>query len=301
MWLRLPSVALTETACLCRIYGKVLDSPKNLAVYAQHIADALAGIGSLDEPPLVRPPTIPEPPQVNSQGRNRYPKGFLATGLTEGQLFNVFVKTGGGKVSVPNIQFEICYLDKAFDRYVMTLEGITLPPFSSSLNCHRLVEDSLRQAMASSTRVDQFLQGHHDNTPQHLTALQAKACIMKSVKARPMTMSSPIKNAAGEPTPVTYWHIHVDNPTCNPADHESWIEHMRTLRFETGFGSAFHWTHRTCNYCFGTDHPVGLCPFKLLPGWFGAPQDRAPPPPKQQATPTRREGRFQGRRQRYRN
>lgn len=78
----------------------------------------------------------------------------------------------------------------------------------------------------------------------------------------------PTKGKHGVLVPTT--NIYLTPPAIHPIPWREWRDHV--FRINWGYGQpgpAYGAPPRNCDGCHGADHPRGLCPYPLLPGWNG--------------------------------
>ncbi|PPR04413.1 hypothetical protein CVT24_013212 [Panaeolus cyanescens] len=109
----------------------------------------------------------------------------------------------------------------------------------------------------------EFLALYNDNIPANIRQdpKASMAFIVDSVVADGFTLRT--REGAENPT----YRVYIHPPTSNTEGHNLWINGLNKLKFRTPLGTAHTRPTFRCNLCKGLDHPTGLCPFPLTPGW----------------------------------
>lgn len=67
------------------------------------------------------------------------------------------------------------------------------------------------------------------------------------------------------------FNLYIQSPTKDDDDWARLLESVTSTIYKHALlGNRFHSPAWNCNTCHGVDHPSGLCPFPLLPGWYRA-------------------------------
>jgi hypothetical protein len=67
------------------------------------------------------------------------------------------------------------------------------------------------------------------------------------------------------------FNVYIESPTDDDSDWARLLDTVHATIYKSPLlGTGFHGSLWNCNTCHGVDHPSGLCPFPLLPGWIKA-------------------------------
>ncbi|KAF8633798.1 hypothetical protein AX17_004356 [Amanita inopinata Kibby_2008] len=178
---------------------------------------------------------------------------YLISGLTDFQKDALLSRRVW---SIKTLTIFTIPFDPPVSRYALTLTGIFLE--DPSKEAHTVV-DAVRKTLASTPRIQMFLEDHNDNIDGSIT--NKLSFILDSI-----TVRGAQHYIGNSKRPVFFVYIHP--PTTSPRYHRDWLTRLQRLKYGTTCGIGSHIAKEwRCNLCKGIDHLTAFCRFPALPGW----------------------------------
>ncbi|KAJ7630259.1 hypothetical protein FB45DRAFT_915000 [Roridomyces roridus] len=238
--------AIEGPKAFIRVYGARYSS--RMHQLASKIAFVIKRV--VDEPDAVVRSPIPQP-----KGRDRFgaPWHFLLSGISSQSSLNVL--TSQCMWSTATVSFFVLPVDLAHPNYIVSLKSA---PYASCESVAQCVKDKLRTIKEAILFLAERLEGDDSGT--------AAVAMVDSVFVRSLEVDQEL----------------VFNVHCRPApgleleDYLEWVGYVRSLEYETFYGRLVPRLEAEQYFCAGckaSDHPTGLCPLPLTPGWLGPSSD----------------------------
>ncbi|KAJ7630266.1 hypothetical protein FB45DRAFT_1150251 [Roridomyces roridus] len=228
-----------------RVYGAEY-SPR-MGEDAEKIAAVIRRV--VDEPDVVVRPPMPQP-----EGRDRLgaPWHFLLSGISS-QSLNAL--TSQCMWSTSTVSFFVLPFDVPLPNYIVSLKSTPHATCQSVADC---VKEKLQTMEQATLFLAERLEGNDSET--------AAVAMVDSIFVRSLEVDQDL----------------VFNVHCTPApglgleDYLEWVGYVRSLEYETFYGRLVPHLEAEQYFCAGckaSDHPTGLCPLPLTPGWLGPSSD----------------------------
>ncbi|KAI0047108.1 hypothetical protein FA95DRAFT_1606372 [Auriscalpium vulgare] len=244
--------SLTEVCVLVRTFDQHAHLPENLAASAVAIRKVIMRHVNVPNPIVLTPEA-----STTALHTTRYPKTFLVRGLSKEHAVVLLTM---GVLSTRLITFQVLTRKPRLPRLLVLIAG-----FDVAATAEAILATVLRTL--SQPAVLSFLRGLPDKTkhspvpctPDHFLPL------LESI-----TVEEIPKRARGN-IPAHRYAVISTKSTLVDVDHWHLItQFLASLNYEShafGTGRAIPTGH--CSLCNGVEHPRGLCPFPLVPGWNG--------------------------------
>ncbi|KAF8209186.1 hypothetical protein K438DRAFT_1960920 [Mycena galopus ATCC 62051] len=164
-------------------------------------------------------------------------------------------------LSTSEITFFAFSPDPPISPFMGIVQGLTYP------NTRAGGQDAaaaILQNVSENPRLTQLLLSHRDALPPVWTVDQVLRYVFGSLAVTAMELD------AGGGASRTVWRVFMAPTTENVKFHDA----IRTAFAEISFATTWNNTGEVradmeCRVCPSIDHPSGLCPFPLVPGWMG--------------------------------
>ncbi|KAG1879899.1 hypothetical protein F4604DRAFT_1679454 [Suillus subluteus] len=165
-----------------------------------------------------------------------------------------------GTCSSPEATCFFVPYNQPLPRYICTLEHFTFPDAEAR---NLAIAEIVKRTISADHSVSEFI---HKNIPSP----DAEAAL----RAINSICISSLNVSVARNTTHTVWNVHVDSPpNLSLKDYFEWTSRIRNLLFiSEDYGSATVRTEErqfVCSGCKSFDHPMGLCLFPKIQGWFG--------------------------------
>ncbi|KAJ6458209.1 hypothetical protein C8R45DRAFT_1031973, partial [Mycena sanguinolenta] len=162
------------------------------------------------------------------------------------------------------------------------VEGLTYPNTAAG------AQEAAAAMVDTMSRTPNFVQlilSHRDALPPTWTVQQVLDHVLSSVAVVPIELDS------GRGTVRVAWRVFMAVTTHRIPSFNAIRNAFASLSFITTWNNTGRVrADMACRICPSIDHPTGLCPFPLVPGWMGYTPTTLPPP----ATPTEQPGSTRG-------
>ncbi|KAH8992430.1 hypothetical protein EDB92DRAFT_1815940 [Lactarius akahatsu] len=252
--------------------GKVLARPfdnvanyqphhKNIAKVLMAAAKEITGAASATVAP---PNKEKERPNLRQRGK-RHPITFLIHGISKKDVETLLER----KVwSSKEITFQVALININRPKFLFTLNGLAMQ------------EETHIAPILAATWNDPvtctFLQKLANRAPEP-EQNNTMSILVKFLESTTITRLD-IKTEGGKDDP--HFNIYADGDIIE--DDKTWVElrrHLRSLPYNSamlGEGRAIRDDY-ICGLCHAHDHPRGLCPFPVIPGWNGGGRNQKKP------------------------
>ncbi|KAJ7125861.1 hypothetical protein C8R46DRAFT_1050063 [Mycena filopes] len=115
---------------------------------------------------------------------------------------------------------------------------------------------------ATGTPFIQSLLRRRDALPAHVPPEQARAALLDSIQVHPMAITK-------DATVHFAFRVYMETPTHNADGVKEIFDAFQLLRFRSFESLGTPHEGYYCRMCRSIDHPTGLCPYGLAPGWLG--------------------------------
>ncbi|KAF8177949.1 hypothetical protein K438DRAFT_1284342 [Mycena galopus ATCC 62051] len=172
-------------------------------------------------------------------------------------------------LSTSEITFFAFSPDPPISPFMGIVQGLTYP------NTRAGGQDAaaaILQNVSENPRLTQLLLSHRDALPPVWTVDQVLRYVFGSLAVTAMELD------AGGGASRTVWRVFMAPTTENVKFHDA----IRAAFTEISFATTWNNTGEVradmeCRVCPSIDHPSGLCPFPLVPGWMGVTHTTLPP------------------------
>ncbi|KAJ6449269.1 hypothetical protein C8R45DRAFT_146720 [Mycena sanguinolenta] len=200
----------------------------------------------------------PQLPPPNLFGINGVPAG-LGVFLIEQHV-----------LSTTGLTTFITTLDPPLEGFMGTVEGLTYPNTAAG------AQEAAAAVVDTMSRTPNFVQlilSHRDALPPAWTVQQVLDHVLSSVAVVPIELDS------GRGTVRVAWRVFMAVTTHRIASFNAIRSSFAQLLFITTWNNTGRVrADMACRICPSIDHPTGLCPFPLVPGWMGHTPTTLPPP-----------------------
>ncbi|KAI0046740.1 hypothetical protein FA95DRAFT_1606635 [Auriscalpium vulgare] len=241
--------------------------PENILTTVNSIKRVVKRHGNAHDPHV-----FPPAPSPTATRTGRYPKTFMLTNITKETAVTMLAI---GIFSTRLITFQALPRQARIPKLVALIEGIIDTA---------TVDDVRAIIFHTWSKPDflDFLRNLTEKTKRNPNPCSPQQFIpfLESITITKL----PLLSRGNVPAP----RFVVTSPKASLLDVDQWLritQHIATLSYESDlFGVGRVTTPYPCPLCNGTDHPRGLCPFPLHPGWNGGgrdtpPQERRPQQP----------------------
>ncbi|KAJ7180858.1 hypothetical protein C8R46DRAFT_1319225 [Mycena filopes] len=123
--------------------------------------------------------------------------------------------------------------------------------------------DVIRRCATKNMQFVQLVQTHRDGVPRNYSIQEIADELRDSITVQPIEITNTLGTRIG-------WRVYSIVTTRIPAAYRLIRAAFRKTRLVTGFSyRGVVRADMSCAVCRGIDHPTGLCPFPLVPGWMG--------------------------------
>ncbi|KAJ6467266.1 hypothetical protein C8R45DRAFT_1219088 [Mycena sanguinolenta] len=240
---------------------------------AQNIARLIEGVLNLPDGHVragAAHANNPQLPAPNLFGINGVPAGLGDVRISQHTL------------STTGLTIFVSTLDPPLEGFMGIVEGLTYPNTAAG------AQEAAAAMVDTMSRTPNFVQlilSHHDALPPTWTVQQVLDHVLSSVAVVPIELDS------GRGTVRVAWRVFMAVTTHRIPSFNAIRNAFASLSFITTWNNTGRVrADMACRICPSIDHPTGLCPFPLVPGWMGYTPTTLPPP----ATPTEQPGSTRG-------
>lgn len=197
---------------------------------------------------------ISTPIRENSQAP--CPPSYCLSQITPGDFYKLTDQTCWSFRS-PRITFFITPFTWATPKFICALQGISAPHLPSLRTT--IINTIIEEAGPAIQMIAE------QNRPEGaIIPPDYAAQIANTVELALLPTSAP--GGHNEPKVCLY----INSPTDNMAQWVAFRDRIAGLTFDVGLdGEGTKWDYAPCSGCYGADHPRGLCPYRVIPGWNG--------------------------------
>jgi hypothetical protein len=147
--------------------------------------------------------------------------------------------------------------------YLGSIEGLTIDDHKDHISVLHLVTDTYVNGAVGT--ILGKISASNPNLKQHISTDDRVRAILQTLTGHSLEMNS-ISSLK-----CVNFNVYIESSTDDDGDWAHILEtvHATTYRHPL-LGNGFHGVLWSCNTCHGVDHPSGLCPFTLVPGWIKA-------------------------------
>ncbi|KAJ7797044.1 hypothetical protein B0H14DRAFT_3549280 [Mycena olivaceomarginata] len=162
----------------------------------------------------------------------------------------------------------ISTLNPAFDGVMGSIEGLA---FHNTPAGAQGVATAVVDRLSRTQAFIQLVLSHRDALPAHWSIQQVLNAVLGSITIVPIELDS------GRGGVRVAWHVFMMVTTHNITFYNSIRAAFAGIEFITTWNNTGHVrADMGCRICLSIDHPTGLCPFPLVPGWMGPTPTLAP-------------------------
>jgi hypothetical protein len=147
--------------------------------------------------------------------------------------------------------------------YLGSIQGLTIDDHEDHESVLQLVAQTYFQGSIGTILAE--ISTLHPEFPTQPADTDRVHNILQTLEGRKLELST------GTGSKRTCFNLYIQSPT---KDDDDWARLLQavtsTIYKHALLGNGFHGSPWNCNTCHDVDHPSGLCPFPLLPGWFKA-------------------------------